>query len=196
MLFNFMPKARRVKVKKKLTIVLMWPKPKYFHFRKMEQLYHTELHKNSQMAICKCFGVVVFSKTIMHDLRLLRLQSLTTTDFLNIQTPKKFVVITLKFELCCSTIELWSIRCRPNGKQCRPWSDCFGAVWSGSALFSPDLSVLKLRLIMVWCLYVHNLLSQSLLSFWICSAITDSLIYDFETFSDTQVAILVTHLTD
>ena len=29
----------------------------------------------------------------------------TTVNFLNIQTPKKFVVITLKFELCGSTIE-------------------------------------------------------------------------------------------
>ena len=30
---------------------------------------------------------------------------LITVNFLNIQTPKKFVVITLKFELCGSTIE-------------------------------------------------------------------------------------------
>ena len=29
----------------------------------------------------------------------------TTVMFLNIRTPKKFVVITLKFELCGSTIE-------------------------------------------------------------------------------------------
>ena len=28
-----------------------------------------------------------------------------TVNFLNIRTPKKFVVITLKFELCGSTIE-------------------------------------------------------------------------------------------
>ena len=28
-----------------------------------------------------------------------------TVNFLNIQTPKTFVVITLKFELCGSTIE-------------------------------------------------------------------------------------------
>ena len=28
-----------------------------------------------------------------------------TINFLNIRTPKKFVVITLKFELCSSTIE-------------------------------------------------------------------------------------------
>ena len=28
-----------------------------------------------------------------------------TASFLNIRTPKKFVVITLKFELCGSTIE-------------------------------------------------------------------------------------------
>ena len=45
-----------------------------------------------------------------------------TVNFLNIRTPKKFVVMTLKFELCGSTIE--SKRCRRNGKQCRPWSDC------------------------------------------------------------------------
>ena len=29
----------------------------------------------------------------------------TTLNFINIRTPKKFVVITLKFELCCFTIE-------------------------------------------------------------------------------------------
>ena len=29
----------------------------------------------------------------------------STVNFLNIRTPKKFVVITLKFELCGSTIE-------------------------------------------------------------------------------------------
>ena len=28
-----------------------------------------------------------------------------TVNFLNIRTPKKFIVITLKFELCISTIE-------------------------------------------------------------------------------------------
>ena len=32
-------------------------------------------------------------------------QSESTINFLNIRTPKKFVVITLKFELCGSTIE-------------------------------------------------------------------------------------------
>ena len=30
---------------------------------------------------------------------------LPTVNFLNIRTPKKIVVITLKVELCCSTIE-------------------------------------------------------------------------------------------
>ena len=30
---------------------------------------------------------------------------MNTVNFLNIRTPKKFVVITLKFELCGSTIE-------------------------------------------------------------------------------------------
>ena len=44
-----------------------------------------------------------------------------TVNFLNIQTPKTFVVITLKFELCGSTIRVnESKRCRRNGKQCRP----------------------------------------------------------------------------
>ena len=31
--------------------------------------------------------------------------SMSTVNFLNIRTPKTFVVITLKFELCGSTIE-------------------------------------------------------------------------------------------
>ena len=50
-----------------------------------------------------------------------------TVNFLNIRTPKKFVVITLKFELCGSVIE----------------SDLGLTVCS-------DLSVQKLRNIMVW----------------------------------------------
>ena len=33
------------------------------------------------------------------------LHNMTTVKFLNIRTPKKFVVSTLKFELCGSTIE-------------------------------------------------------------------------------------------
>ena len=32
-------------------------------------------------------------------------ENLYTVNFLNIPTPKKFVVITLKFELCGSTME-------------------------------------------------------------------------------------------
>ena len=32
----------------------------------------------------------------------------STVNFLNIQTPKKFVVITLKFEVCGSTIRVMS----------------------------------------------------------------------------------------
>ena len=34
-----------------------------------------------------------------------RLDMNNTVNFLNIRTPKEFVVITLKFELCGSTIE-------------------------------------------------------------------------------------------
>ena len=34
--------------------------------------------------------------------------SLITVNFLNIWTPKKFVVITLKFELCGSTMRVMS----------------------------------------------------------------------------------------
>ena len=32
-----------------------------------------------------------------------------TVNFLNIRTPKKFVVITLKFELCGSTLRVLSL---------------------------------------------------------------------------------------
>ena len=45
---------------------------------------------------------------ILCDLKFALVWSLkfdTTVNFLNIRTPKKFVVITLKFELCGSTIE-------------------------------------------------------------------------------------------
>ena len=34
-----------------------------------------------------------------------------TVNFLNIRTPKKFVLITLKFELCGSTIEYHRVMC-------------------------------------------------------------------------------------
>ena len=36
---------------------------------------------------------------------LLIIEEMGTVNFLNIRTPKKFVVITLKFELCGSAIE-------------------------------------------------------------------------------------------
>ena len=53
---------------------------------------------------------------VMHALELSKLQydvkggypcffAEITVNFLNIRTPQKFVVITLKFELCGSTIE-------------------------------------------------------------------------------------------
>ena len=63
-----------------------------------------------------------------------------TVNFLNIRTPKKFVVLTLNFELCDSTIEM-----SPNDAdgmansvdpdQTAPLGAPLGAVWSGSALF-------------------------------------------------------------
>ena len=46
----------------------------------------------------------------------------------------KIVVITLTFEQCGSTIELWVQTIQMECKQCRPWSDW--AVWSGSILFA------------------------------------------------------------
>ena len=47
------------------------------------------------------------NQTIIKNLKNLDTQknSCNTVNFLNIRTPKKFVVITLKFELCRSTIE-------------------------------------------------------------------------------------------
>ena len=66
---------------------------------------------------------------------------LSTVIFLNIRTPKIFVVTTLKFELCGSSIEQWVQRCRRNGKQCRPWSD--------SSTVCTCISVRKLRIITV-----------------------------------------------
>ena len=69
-----------------------------------------------------------------------------TVNFLNIWTPKKCVVITLKFE-----------RCRRNGKQCRPWSDCSSRsslIWVCTVF--PGLSVRKLRIIMVYCCILYK----------------------------------------
>ena len=40
-----------------------------------------------------------------------------------------------KFCVLCSFFFFLS-KYQWNGKQCRPWSDCSGAVWSGSALFA------------------------------------------------------------
>ena len=60
-----------------------------------------------------------------------------TVNFLNIRTPKKFVVITLKFELCGSTIVMSlnnkdGMANSEDPDQTAP----LGAVWSGSALFA------------------------------------------------------------
>ena len=57
---------------------------------------------------------------------------------------RKIVVITLKLDQYCFTTEnYWSKRCRQNGKQCRPLSDCSSRSWVYTVC--PDLSVQKLR---------------------------------------------------
>ena len=57
-----------------------------------------------------------------------------TVNFLNIRTPKQFVVITLNFELCGSTIRVMSPN---NANSVDPDQTApLGAVWSGSTLFA------------------------------------------------------------
>ena len=49
----------------------------------------------------------------------------------------KIAVVILKLNNVALPQSYEFKRCRRNGKQCRPWSDCSsGAVWSGSALFA------------------------------------------------------------
>ena len=59
----------------------------------------TKLKKKAQK---KMVNLGLFSES---ELYFSSSQSESTVNFLNIRTPKKFVVITLKFELCGSTIE-------------------------------------------------------------------------------------------
>ena len=44
----------------------------------------------------------------------------STVNFLNIQTHKQFVVVTLKFDYVALLLSNESKRCRRNGKQCSP----------------------------------------------------------------------------
>ena len=60
----------------------------------------------SDLGLC-CLGISVFKHSHViwgNSVYLLNFLAVTV-NFLNIRTPKKFVVITLKFELSGSTIE-------------------------------------------------------------------------------------------
>ena len=48
-------------------------------------------------------SLAVFAQTAFSNLNIQIFSN--TVNFLNMRTPKKFVLITLKFELCGSTIE-------------------------------------------------------------------------------------------
>ena len=65
---------------------------------------------------------------------------MVTVNFINIRTPKKFVVITLKFELCGYTIEYWVQTMHTE------WQDQTAPlIWVCTVC--PGLSVRKLRII-------------------------------------------------
>ena len=61
----------------------------------------------------------------------------TTVNFLNIQTPKKFVVITLKFELWLYNRVMSPSDADGMANSVDPGQTApLGAVWSGPALFA------------------------------------------------------------
>ena len=63
--------------------------------------------------------------------------SKTTVKILKFGTPQTIAIIVLKIEKFDVTCVNASKRCWWNGKQRRPWSNCFSeAVWSWSALFA------------------------------------------------------------
>ena len=73
---------------------------------------------------------------------------LNTVNILKIWTPKKSAVNILKLEQYRFTTN-GSKRCRWNGKQCRPWSDCSRRSLIWVYIVCPDPSVQKHRIIMV-----------------------------------------------
>ena len=74
----------------------------YAWFRK--PLINFQENRSPSSKIFMCYGLPNPRDTLSVRL-LFSLHRSITVNFLNIRTPKKFVVITLKFELCCSTIE-------------------------------------------------------------------------------------------
>ena len=64
--------------------------------------FYGDLTKNYPSVIMK---YQTYLSHCTSDKCLLIIEEMGTINFLNIWTPKKFVVITLKFELCGSTIE-------------------------------------------------------------------------------------------
>ena len=59
------------------------------------------LSYNSSYIIEKTYAVFIFTLLVSAFV----VRCIPTVNFLNIRTPQKFVLITLKFELCGSTIE-------------------------------------------------------------------------------------------
>ena len=72
---------------------------------------------------------------------------------------KSTSLIVLKWSSIVSQFGNASKRCRCNDKQCRPWSDCSsGAVWLGSALFSPPYLFQHLDISGVACYGIKKVL--------------------------------------
>ena len=85
-----------------------------------------------------------------------------TVKILTIRTPKKFAVITLKFEQDALPKSKAPKRWSRNCKQCRPWSDCSSRsslTWVCTVF--PGLSVQKLRIITVSLIPTQYLLHHN-----------------------------------
>ena len=79
-----------------------------------------------------------------------------TVNFLNIRTPKTFVVITLKFELCGSIIESWVQTMQTEWQTVQTQirlllSSRSSLIWV--CIVCPGISVRKLRIITVCAIY-------------------------------------------
>ena len=74
---------------------------------------------------------------------------LTTVNFLNIRTPKQLVVITLKFELCGSTIRVMSPNDAAGMANSVDPDQTAPLIWVCTVCLG--ISVRKLRIVTVMC---------------------------------------------
>ena len=130
---------------------LSWMVTKLCHFDTLRALFthsiHIYLQPSRQVWVLP--GRQTRRQVFSWPAHLKTCHMVTTVKLLKCWTPETFAVITLTFKQSGSTIEYCVQRCRRNGKQCRPWSDCSslirGVVSSGLALFVQKLIVITVH---------------------------------------------------